>query len=131
MRKHRKKFQCGHQGYGQICHRCLQEESIKQENIIPEQKANYKSWRDSFAGDSIDLNSLPAYVVLKSRNIIKGLQDCQSYREFHGKRLRHDRLVISIPVTRNYRMLCIDRDGTFQPQQVISHQAYNVCKPGS
>lgn len=126
MSGHRKTFQCGHKGYGQICHRCLQEEKDEHE-----QKVKKQGWRDSFDGDLIDLHSLPNYVVLKARNIMNSLQDCHNYREFGGKRLRHDRFVISIPVTRNYRMLCIDRNGTLQPKQVISHEKYNVTKPGS
>ena len=126
MSGHRKTFQCGHKGFGQICHRCIQSE-IQDRT----QRAKKQNWRDSFNCDPIDLSSLPAYVVLKARNIMNGLQTCQNYREFHGKRLRHDRLVISIPVTRNYRMLCIDCGGTLQPKQVMSHQDYNVCKPGS
>ncbi len=126
MSGHKKTFQCGHKGFGQICHRCLQEERNEYEK-----KTEKQDWRDSFDGDPIDLSSLPAYVVLKARNIINGLQTFQDYREFHGKRLRHDRLVVSIPVTNNYRMLCIDRDGTLEPRQVISHQDYNVRKPGS
>jgi hypothetical protein len=126
MSGHRKTFQCGHKGFGQICHRCLQEE-IKDRT----HRAKKRNWCDSFDGDPIDLSRLPAYVVLKARNIMNGLQTCQNYREFHGKRLRHNRLVISIPVIRNYRMLCIDRNGTLQPKQVISHEKYNITKPGS
>jgi hypothetical protein len=121
MSRHRKLFPCGHQGFGQICHRCIQDRT---------QRAKKQNWRDSFDGDPIDLSSLPAYVVLKARNIMNGLQTCQSYREFHGKRLRHDRSIVSIPVTKNYRMLCLDLDGILQPKQVISHQDYNVRKPG-
>jgi hypothetical protein len=125
MSRHRKMFQCGHKGYGQICHRCLQEDVIDDR-----QKAEKQSWRNSFSFDSIDLQHLPAHVILKARNIIDGLQASRDYREFRGKRLRHDRSVISIPVTRNYRMLCLDLDGLLQPQQVISHGDYNICKPG-
>ena len=126
MSGHKKIFQCGHKGFGQICHHCLQEETKDRTH-----RAEKQNWRDSFHGDPIDLSSLPAYVVLKARNIINGLQTCQNYREFHGKRLRHDRSVVSIPVTRNYRMLCLDLDGNLQPKQVISHGEYNVTKPGN
>jgi hypothetical protein len=125
MSRHKKIFQCGHKGLGQICHRCLQEDVIDDR-----QRAEKQSWRNSFSFDSIDLQNLPAHVILKARDIIDGLQNCRDYREFRGKRLRHDRSVISIPVTRNYRMLCLDRDGLLQPQQVISHGDYNTCKPG-
>jgi hypothetical protein len=126
MSRHRKMFQCGHKGYGQICHRCLQEEVD-----VNEKKEKKRTWHDSFAFDPIDLKSLPSHVVLKARNIIIGLQDRRNYREFGGKRLRHNRLVISIPVTRNYRMLCFERDGVLQPKEVLSHEDYNICKPGS
>jgi hypothetical protein len=134
MSGRRKIFECGHKGHGQICHRCLQEEStdanIQQQAIDRQQEVKKLSWRDSFTFDPIDLKSLPIHVIVKARNIIDALQARQNYREFRGKRLRHDRSVISIPVTRNYRLLCCDRDGTLEPQAVISHSDYNVCKPG-
>ena len=134
MSGRRKIFECGHKGYGQICHRCLQEEltddRIQKQTIDRRKEAEKLNWRDSFTFDRIDLHSLPIHVILKARSIIDALQERRDYREFRGKRLRHDRSVISIPVTRNYRLLCCDRDGTLQPQEVISHGDYNVCKPG-
>ena len=69
-------------------------------------------------------------MVLKARGIIEGLQSQKNYRDFHGKRLRHDRFIISIPVTRNYRLLCRDQGSLVVPEAVISHEDYNVCKPG-
>lgn len=125
MARRKKKFPCGHQGYGQVCHRCAQ----KEQEVERKQKER-REWVESFAEDPIDLTSLPKNVVLKARSIISGLQNRQDYREFRGKRLRHDRLVISIPVTRDYRLLCRDRGNTLVPEAVISHQDYNVCKPG-
>jgi hypothetical protein len=125
MSRRRKSFPCGHKGYGQICHRCLQEDVVKLEK-----QEKKRTWQESFAFDPIDLKDLPSHVVLKARSIINGLQDRRNYREFGGKRLRHNRQVVSIPVTRNYRMLCLELDGTLQPQQVMSHEDYNTCKPG-
>lgn len=79
----------------------------------------------------IDLRGLPDYVVVKARRIIEGLiADQRNYRDFGGKRLRHNRLIVSIPVTRNYRLLCEDNGSGVIPQKVLSHEAYNVCKPG-
>jgi hypothetical protein len=125
MSKPKKVFECGHKVNRQICHVCLQED------VSERQKQSRKcDWRDSFNFDPIDLKNLPAHVILKARNIIEALKERRDYREFHGKRLRHDRAVISIPVTRNYRMLCCDRNGILEPKQVLSHGAYNVCKPG-
>jgi hypothetical protein len=126
MSRRKKMFPCGHKGYGQGCHRCLQE------HLVREQKKQEKqAWEDTFAQDPIDLRHLPDHVVLKARLIITRLQAQTSYREFGGKRLRHNRFIISIPVTRNYRMLCQDGSSGLIPQEVLSHEDYNVCKPGS
>jgi hypothetical protein len=125
MAKRKKQFPCGHQGYGQICHRCAQ--TVAEREAKREEK---REWELTFAQDPIDLRSLPRNVVLKARQILQGLADHQDYREFHGKRLRHDRHVISIPVTRNYRLLCRDAGQWLVPEAVISHEDYNICKPG-
>lgn len=96
------------------------------------EKRNRKlEWEASFAQDIIDLRGLPDYVVVKARSIISGLNEQKSYRDYGGKRLRHNRCIISIPVTRNYRMLCEESDNFLIPQKVLSHEDYNVCKPGS
>lgn len=126
MSRRKKLFPCGHRGYGQVCHRCAQKQADW------EQKKQQKhDWEETFAQDRIDLTELPKNVVVKAREIIKGLENQKSYREFHGKRLRHDRFVVSIPVTRNYRLLCRDYGNFLTPEAVISHESYNVCKPGS
>lgn len=125
MPRRKKRFDCGHRGYGQICHKCAAKQSRQEEKKI--QKIQ---WESSFAADPIDLSDLPKNVVLKARNIIQGLQGQKDYRDFRGKRLRHDRLVISIPVTRNYRLICRDNGSVVNPEAVVSHEDYNVCKPG-
>lgn len=125
MPRRKKKFACGHQGFGQICHRCAQENQQQQQ-----EKQQKEVWRESFTADPIDLRSLPKNVVLKARAIIDALRDRQDYREFRGKRMRHDRQIVSIPVTRDYRLLCRDTGADLIPEAVISHQDYNVCKPG-
>ncbi|NMG57581.1 hypothetical protein E1H12_03335 [Geitlerinema sp. P-1104] len=134
MAKRRKKtFPCGHKGYGKTCHRCAQErrEQEKQLQAFHKKKAEKEAWEASFEQDEIDLRSLPQYVVVKARDIISGLAEHQSYRDFNGKRMRHDRQVISIPITRNYRMICHDDGDWVIPQSVLSHEDYNVKKPGA
>jgi hypothetical protein len=126
MSKRKKLFPCGHRGYGQICHRCAQQQAVHEEK-----KQQKNAWEATFASDPIDLRSLPKNVVLKAREILQGLESRQDYREFHGKRLRHDRSIVSIPVTRNYRLLCRDSGSFLIPQAVMTHEEYNVCKPGS
>ncbi len=126
MPRRKKQFPCGHKGYGQLCHQCAQKKAVL------EQKRQLKNeWESTFADDPIDLRDLPIHVVVKARTVIAALQQHKNYTEFGGKRLRHDRFVISIPITRNYRMLCRDCGTILIPQAVLSHEDYNVRKPGS
>ncbi len=126
MSRRRKVFSCGHRGYGQICHRCAQKETEWEHK-----KQQKSAWEATFTHDYIDLRELPKNVVIKAREIIQGLENQKNYREFHGKRLRHDRFIVSIPVTRHYRLLCRDHGAFLAPEAVISHEDYNICKPGS
>lgn len=125
MVRRKKKFPCGHRGFGQICHRCAQADAVWQQ-----EKKCKQDWEASFNRDLIDLRNLPKNVVLKSRRIIQQLAEQTDYHQFHGKRLRHNRLVISIPINRSYRLLCRDRGQFLSPEAVISHEDYNVVKPG-
>ncbi len=125
MSRRKKKFTCGHIGYGKVCHKCVQKQTLKQQ--IKNEK---NAWKDSFANDIIDLRSLPKNVVVKARQIIQDIQKNTCYTYFRGKRLRHDRFIISIPVTRHYRLICRDHGSLVVPEAVVSHEDYNVCKPG-
>jgi hypothetical protein len=125
MTRRRKAFPCGHKGFGQLCHLCMEREAI-----LSEKRKQKQEWAATFAGDPIDLRFLPPHVVLKARNIIDALQHQRNYRDFGGKRLRHNRFIISIPLTRDYRMICRDCDAGLMPQAVLSHEEYNVRKPG-
>jgi hypothetical protein len=125
MSRRKKIFSCGHRGYGQVCHRCAREQDEREHK-----RQQKNAWDATFDGDPIDLRALPKNVVVKAREIMQGLANQKSYRDFHGKRLRHDRFVISIPVTRNYRLLCRDCGNFLAPEAVVSHEDYNVCKPG-
>ena len=126
MSRRKKNFPCGHRGYGQVCHRCAQKQADW------EKKKQYKlEWEATFSHDLVNLKNLPKNVVIKSRHIIKQLQIKSDYRQFYGKRLRHDRSIISIPINRNYRLLCRDCGQFLAPEAVGSHEDYNVVKPGS
>lgn len=126
MARRKKKFSCGHQGYGQACHRCKQKEVDR-----ARRKNQRQAWEESFRNDPIDLTTLPKNVVVKARRIISQLRQDSNYRRFKGKRLRHNRFIISIPVNRDYRLICRDQGSQVIPEAVVSHQDYNVCKPGS
>ncbi len=137
MPRRKKTFACGHKGYGQTCHLCHQlqeaETEMQQARLAQQQEKQQekKEWEHRFAADPIDLRGLPKPVVLKAREIIAGLRDRRDYREFNGKRLRHDRRIVSIPVNRDYRMLCREVNSHIEPQAVISHEDYNSTKPGA
>ncbi|EAM49614.1 hypothetical protein CwatDRAFT_2433 [Crocosphaera watsonii WH 8501] len=90
MSRRKKNFPCGHKGYGQRCHRCAQEQMARNEK---QQQKN--AWEETFSKDTIDLRPFPKNVVLKARQILTALANQQDYRHFHGKRLRHDRFVIT------------------------------------
>lgn len=126
MAKRKKTFPCGHIGYGQSCHRCDQAAQQR-----AQQQAVKRAWQDTFQDDPIDLREFPQRIVVKTREILSALADNQDYRLFRGKRLRHDREVISIPVTSHYRLLCRDRPEGIVPEALVSHEDYNVVKPGS
>lgn len=123
--KRKKLFPCGHRGQGQICHRCAQAARDQ-----TQRQSEKQQWEATFAHDVIDLTQFPKAVVLKARQIIAGLQSRENYRTYRGKRLRHNRVVISIPVTRHYRLLCRDLGSGIVPEALVSHEDYNVCKPG-
>lgn len=125
MSRRKKRFDCGHIGYGKECHKCSQKQALWEQKKIQK-----NAWEQTFANDPIDLTTLPKNVVLKARQIIRNIQNHSSYTNFRGKRLRHDRLIVSIPVTRNYRLICRDMGQNLVPEAVISHEDYNVCKPG-
>ena len=126
MPRRKKTFPCGHKGFGQVCYRCAQKQADWEEK-----KRHKLDWEKTFDRDPIDLRNLPRNVVIKSRRIVQKLQESSDYRQFQGKRLRHDRFVISIPITRSYRLICRDCGQFLSPEAVISHEAYNVVKPGS
>ncbi|MFN4195913.1 MAG: hypothetical protein ACK4HM_08840 [Thermosynechococcus sp.] len=131
MSRRRKRFLCGHQGYGQTCHRCAQELQAKTlEATVREQaRAARQEWAASFAQDVVDLEGLPKSIVLKARQVIAEILAGADYRRFKGKRLNHDRRVISIPLNYHYRLICYDTGDRIEPRSVLSHEDYNVKKP--
>ena len=126
-RKYKKAFACGHQGFGQWCHACVVQQRVKQSarksrDRHPQQQ---QQWQAAFQPDQIDLTHLPKHIVPIARHKISFLMAGGSYRQLGGKRIRCNRSLLSIPVTRNYRLLCHITSHQITPQQVLSHEAYN------
>jgi hypothetical protein len=73
----------------------------------------------------VDLRQFPAAIVMKTRQILASLRSGNSYWQLGGKRLIQARHLIRIPVTRRYRLLCVDNGETIVPLKVLSHEDYN------
>lgn len=129
-RKHRKRFACGHRGFGQYCHRCARQRAKKQAQFLSRQSKRQR-WQASFLNDQIELQNLPKSVVKKSRTVLDALSQGKRYWQLSGKRLHDMHNIIRIPVTRRYRLLCRDDGNIVTPLEVISHETYNplAAKP--
>ena len=123
-RKHKKRFVCGHRGYGQYCHRCADRVARKQKRFS-QRRQQREQWQALFAEDAIELSHLPKAIVKKARTVLSSLQQGAHYWQLSGKRLEMMRDVIRIPVTRRYRLLCRDDGDQVVPIKVISHEDYN------
>jgi len=132
----KKTFPCGHRGKGDTCSRCAAAEQSAASKEAAESEAkepedDKEGWRASFDDDPIDLHVLPnKNLVKRARMILDAVGKGEPWHQFNGKRLQHDRNVISIPLGRRYRILFRTDEGSPQPVQVMSHEAYNGTKPG-
>jgi hypothetical protein len=116
-------FPCGHKGFGKYCHRCEQEEKLCQKEK--------EEWNRSFESDIINLKNLPTKrLILKARSIIKSIQEGKPCKDLRGKKLNYDRSIISFPVDNDYRLLCRKTMDGIIPKEILSHEEYNVKKPG-
>jgi len=71
-----------------------------------------------FAGRRSDLRRAERY--------IKHLESGRSWQDIGGRRMKHDREIISIPVGRRFRITLDTRTGEGLVQ---THEAYNGTKP--
>ena len=126
MGRQKKTFPCGHVGYGQYCHKCAE-----REKRLAERKTEREAWSATFEKDVIDLRQLPKPLVAKSRELLSKLEDGEPWGNLGGKKLRHDRSIISIPINRDYRLICRFEDGKLIPVRADSHEDYYVKKPGA
>ncbi|NJK32142.1 MAG: hypothetical protein HC927_06870 [Deltaproteobacteria bacterium] len=136
-----KTFPCGHRGKGQFCHRCAALESERatqptngeaKDGAKPDEvKVEKAQWEATFEDDPIDLHHLPTkQLVLRAREILEAVGRGAPWHQFNGKRLQHDRNVVSVPLGRRYRILFRTDEGSPKPVKVLSHEAYNGTKPG-
>ena len=137
-------FPCGHIGKGRFCHRCESEKrkaavdktdaSSSRSNgklSVDPESFDKEAWRESFDEDPISLKHLPTRnLVQRARQILQEIEQGAPWHQFNGKRLQHDRTIISVPLGRRYRILFRTDEGAPRPVEVLSHEAYNATKPG-
>jgi len=133
--KRRKRFACGHLGFGRTCYRCLalaftppvqvHRATTRRQWRSPAKLAKHR-WQQSFANDPIDLTHLPKPIVIKTRQILAALDQGISPGKLQGKRFQFDRTLLRIPVTYRYRLFCRWYGDRIVPLQVLTHEAYNA-----
>lgn len=147
----KKTFPCGHSGKGRFCHRCAAEQAAAngvtkgkkaanangggdaddEADDEVDAKADKEAWKETFEDDPISLAHLPNKGLVRRARVILAEMDAGApWHQFNGKRLQHDRNVVSIPLGRRYRILFRTDDGAPKPVEVLSHEAYNGTKPG-
>jgi hypothetical protein len=125
----KKLFPCGHSGKGQYCHRCKQDESVRAD--LASLRQNRTDWKQLFLDDVVDLRPLThKRLVTKARAILLGIRQGHTHREYQGKRLRYDRNIVSIPVNHDYRLLLHFEGKQLVPHKLMSHEEYNIRRPG-
>jgi hypothetical protein len=143
-------FPCGHTGKGRFCHRCETDKRDASDGLPPGaglgvakpkaepdadkidlDKIDKEAWRETFEADPIPLRHLPSKgLVQRARLILGEIQKGAPWHQFNGKRLQHDRTIVSVPLGRRYRILFRTDEGAPRPVEVLSHEAYNGTKPG-
>lgn len=86
-RKHKKRFACGHRGFGQYCHRCANHQ-VRKRAKTDLKKSQKAQWEATFANDEIDLSGLPTHIIGKTRRVLAELSQGTHYWEVSGKRLQ-------------------------------------------
>ena len=135
MPTRRKKFRCGHRGFGAYCHRCAQGLGSNSGNAARRKKglsASDAAGRERTECLGVDLCILPhAALRKKAENALLGIiRDGQPYTAFSGKRMGYDRRVISVPIGRGWRLLLKEReDKSKVVLSLLSHESYNRARP--
>lgn len=78
-----------------------------------------------------DLSRLPKDRQRKARAILDGLARGEPLATYRGKRMRHDRTVVSVPLGRRWRIILRDTGDGLEFVAACSHERYSRgAKPG-
>jgi hypothetical protein len=123
-RKHRKRFACGHRGFGRYCH-CCADAAAKRQQQAELRRERKEERRREWTIEGVNLAKLPKVVMQKAQQILAGLRQGKHPGALGGKQFNFDRDLLRIPVGYRYRLLCRRVEGGFQLLEVLSHEAYN------
>ena len=73
---------------------------------------------------------LPPAHQARARAILREVAAGAPLARFKGKRLKHDRTQLSVPLGEKWRLLFEVVDGKPVPRRCLSHSDYNGRKPG-
>ena len=125
----KKQFPCGHKDKVKYCHLCKRRQQDIEKSI--KIKAEKKHWEQTFRDDLVDLQALGRKnLILKARRIISLISLGTPYTDFKGKRLNYNRKVISVPINHDFRLIYKQYDSELILSKIMSHEEYNIRKPG-
>lgn len=123
-RKHRKRFVCGHRGFGRFCHRCADAEQLRRQKRAARIAAK-RQRHLAQQHNGLSLRGVPKAIAAKTREVLNAIDQGAQYWQLAGKRLTDWRQMIKIPVTRRYRLLCRDEGDGVKPIKLLTHEDYN------
>jgi hypothetical protein len=130
-RKWRKRFACGHRGFGRYCHRCAEVDRVRRQKTAVQRKQQRLALSvtpkepQERVMDGVNLAKLPKRVMQKAKQILGWLRQGIHPGAIGGKQFGFDRDVLRIPVGYRYRLLCRRGQDGFKPLKIMSHEAYN------
>jgi mRNA-degrading endonuclease RelE of RelBE toxin-antitoxin system len=123
-RRQRKRFGCGHRGFGRYCHCCAEREAGRRRKIVERDLSKRVRLKEHVVL-GWDLSKFSQGVRERVKDLVTQLRDGVNPGALGGKRLVFNRGVVRIPVGYRYRLLCRwDKDG-IEPMELLSHEDYN------
>ena len=124
-RKWRKRFGCGHRGYGRFCHCCADRDARVREKS-QERRESKQVRQESRQVGGWDLSRFPKAIFGKVREVLMSLGNGVNPGELGGKRFGFAREMMRIPIGYRHRLLCRwDQDGV-EPLELLTHEDYNA-----
>lgn len=128
---YKKRFDCGHRGFGAYCHTCAQRAAAESCSLAEAEESSAKGSTEFVSSDgrySLSLAVFPnSSMVRKAHCILTAIIDRREpYTRYGGKRLHAVRGVISVPIGYHFRLLLREMaDGSKVPMEILSHERYN------